>query len=193
MLERTYPYLDKSIIDYINVATKDRNDFDERKFSDWLANSDVKNKNNPSGYVKACFRKELVKGTFTYKPIVSNKLSDDNAILSLFLPTLYKYLPLFDVDIREGFGDETFFVENLQLYIYKNDILSIDELNLLNNKVMGYITTFENPQLSDYRDYIKKAQALKGKVDWNEIDQIELNAKQEFDELIKEMERNEDD
>ena len=182
MLSNKYTYLDERIIDYINYLTKDKSDFDETMFSEWLAKNDVENKNNPSGYIRSCFKKELENGTFKPKP---QERLDDFEILASVMPTLYKYLPMFDIDVKQGFDDETFFVENLQLYLIKNKILTIDELNILNSKVMSYIADFENPKLTDYRENIKKSQLLKGKVDWNEVDKLETKARKRYEELIK--------
>ena len=190
MLIGNYPYLDKSILDYIDFYTKDRTDFDERMFSDWIAKSEVNNKNNPSGYIKSCFRKELEKGTFKPQPI---KKFNETELLAMIMPTLYKYLPMFDCDLANAFGDETFFVENLQIYIYKHNILTIDELNDLNDKVMSYIVALDEPKLTDYREYIKKAQLLKGKVNWTEIEKIEARERKEFDDLMKWVEEREND
>ena len=184
MLSNEYNYLDERVIAYINYITKDRSDFDEAIFSDWLAKCDVENKTNPSGYVRSCFFKELKSGTF--KPQQKLEL-DDLDILTQVMPNLYKYLPMFDMDIHKGFEDETFFIENLQLYIVKNKILTIDELKTLNSKVMSYIVNFENPKISDYREYIKKSQLLKGKVDWEEVSKIEDKAKVKFETLMKQF------
>lgn len=169
-----------------------RENIDINKFKSWLKYNEnkIKSKTNQTSYFKKSFLNELEKGTF--KPIDRGDYNQSE-ILSLVLPTLYKYLPIFNTNIDDAFGDETFFIENLQLYIYENDILTIEQLNILNERVMGYITTFENPKLSDYREYIKKTQSLKGKVDWEEIERREMKDKQEFDELMKTFEDTNDD
>lgn len=169
-----------------------REDIDINKFKTWLQYNEnkIKSKTNQTSYFKKSFLIELEKGTF--KPKNKDNYLDVE-ILDLTLPTLYKYLPMFTDNVKEGFGDETFFIENLQIYLYRNDILTIDEINVLNSKVLNYITTFENVKLSDYREYIKKSQLLKGKVDWEEVEKIEAQCKQDFEKMMKDFEVEKDD
>lgn len=175
-----------------DIIERVREDFDINKFKAWFQYNEnkIKSKTNQSSYFKKSFLIELEKGTFNKN---ETKDFDANWLLSQVLPTLHKYLPMFTDNIDEGFGDETFFIENLQIYLYENDILTIDEINTLNSKVMNYITTFENVKLSDYREYIKKSQLLKGKVDWEEIDRREINARQSYEKLINFYEEKDDD
>lgn len=177
-----HKYIDKQLKEYIEtILAKSDCDFDENKFNQWLIKNDVEHKTNPSAYIKACFKRELEQGTF--KPI------NETEILAKIMPHLYKHLnrnlEKFGIKQWEGFGDETFFVESLQLYIYEHQILTIEELIKLNDMVMGYITSLEKPKITDYRSYIKKAKAIKDEVDWAMIDEIEAKERKEFDELMK--------
>lgn len=181
-----HKYIDKQLKEYIEtILAKSDCDFDEKKFDQWLIKNDVEHKANPSAYIKACFKRELEQGTF--KPI---KVDDYNKfeILAKIMPHLYKHLPIFGIQQEQGFGDEIFFIETTQLYIYEHQILSIDELVKLNDKVMGYIAGLKTPKLTDYRKYIKKAQALKDLVDWAEIEKIEIKERKEFEELMTSLE-----
>lgn len=181
-----HKYIDKQLKEYIEtILAKSDCDFDENKFNQWLIKNDVEHKTNPSAYIKACFKKELEQGTF--KPI---KVDDYNQteILAKIMPHLYKHLPIFGIQQQVGFLDETFFIETTQLYIYEHQILTIEELIKLNDKVMGYIAGLKTPKLTDYRKYIKKAQALKNVVDWAEIEKIETKERQEFEELMTSLE-----
>ena len=182
-----HKYIDKQLKEYIEtILAKSDCDFDEKKFDQWLIKNDVEHKANPSAYIKACFKRELEQGTF--KPI---KVDDYNQteILAKIMPHLYKHLPIFGIQQEQGFGDETFFIENLQLYIYEHQILTIEELIKLNDKVMGYIASLKAPKITDYRKYIKKAQVLKDLVDWAEIEKIEAKERQEFEELMEKFEK----
>ena len=162
-----------------------REEVDIEKFKNWFEYNleKFKSKTNQSSYFKKSFITELEKGTFKPLPKVYKKYSDSELLCSV-LPTLYKHLGAFGIDMANGFGDETFFVENLQIYIIQKKILSIDELNELNDRVMSYITSLESPKLTDYRIYIKKAQALKDKVNWAEVERIEKKERKAFDELM---------
>lgn len=181
-----HKYIDNQLKEYIEaILAKSDCDFDENKFNQWLIKNDVEHKTNPSAYIKACFKRELEQGTF--KPIKLD-VYDQTEILAKIEPHLYKHLnrhlEKFGIKQGGGFGDEIFFVESLQLYIYEHQILTIEELIKLNDKVMGYITSLEKPKITDYRKYIKKAKAIKDKVDWAMMDEIEAKERQEWLELM---------
>lgn len=165
-------------------------EIDLTKFKKWFQYNEnkIKSKTNQTSYFKKSFLNELQNGTFKPKP---KEEINEFQVLADVMPTLYKYLETFEVDTSKGFDDETFFVEELQLYIVENKILTIDELNVLNERVMNYITTNESPKLTDYRNTIKKTQSLKDKVNWEEIDKRENERRKDFNETMKMFEQRE--
>lgn len=177
MLTKEYNYLDKTILNYINTCIENKPNFDEERFNEWLTNNEIETKTNPSGYVKSCFVKELNNGRF------DRQKDNDNELYVLSMQPLYNAIHKL-CHIKE-LGDSTFFIEELNLHILKNKILTVDELSRLNHKVVEYISTFENPKPEDYCTYIRKSKVLKDKVDWEEIDRLAAKDKKEFEDLMK--------
>lgn len=108
-------YLDTNIVRYINsiIETTNENDFDENQFLEWLSLADVENKNNPSGYVRSCFKKELEKGTFKPKAKVEylpntqeliNAIRDKGVCVladdSVWLSVVWEYLLWKEIDLN---------------------------------------------------------------------------------------------
>ncbi len=177
-LKQEYTYLSKTVVDIINRLIKDLTDFDEDKSLNWLIEKNIESKNNPSAYVRSCFKKELESGRFKTD---EEELSDTESICLSMQPL---YNVMHDIGIKE-LGDSTFFAEEANLYILKHKILSIDELRELNHKIVLYMKEMKNPQAEDYCKCLRKSKALKGKVDWEEIDRLADKDKKEFEELMK--------
>ena len=183
-LKQEYTYLSDIVIGIINGLIKDLTDFDEDKFFNWLIEKKIETKTNPSAYVRSCFKKELESGRFK---VDEKELSDTENICLSMQPF---YNTMHDIGIKE-LGDSTFFAEEANLYILKHKILSIDELRELNHKIVLYMKEMKNPQAEDYGKCLRKSKALKGKVDWEEVDRLADKSKKEWEELMKFFEERE--
>ena len=120
-LKQEYTYLSDTVIEIINGLIKDLTDFDEDKFLNWLIEKKIETKNNPSAYVRSCFKKELESGRFNSDV---NEMSDTETINIAMHPFCNA---LREMGIEE-LGDSTFFAEESCLYILKHKVLTIDEL-----------------------------------------------------------------
>ena len=176
-LKQEYTYLSNTVIDIINELIKDLTDFDEDKFLNWLIEKKIETKTNPSAYVRSCFKKELESGRF--KSDV--KKENDTETLCLAMQPFYN--ALHEIGIKE-LGDSTFFAEEANLNVLKHNILTIDELRNLNQKILQYMKKMENPKAEDYCICLRKSNALKDKVDWEEVDRLVEQSKKEWEELM---------
>lgn len=114
-LNNKYEYLDINVINYINgiLRITTNENFDEKEFVSWLSLADVESKNNPSGYVRSCFKKELEKGTFQPKAEVRyipktqeliNAIRDKGICVladeSVWLSVVWEYLLWKEIDLN---------------------------------------------------------------------------------------------
>lgn len=178
-LNREYIYFNSTLITYINDLLRDLDDFDEDRFNYWLYENHIGAKQNPSAYVKSCFKKELDRGTFT-------KLEEPEI----------KYLPEIQCFINQlrAVGIEIIPKDTLQMeitfsYLIDNKILTQEELISLNRSIVDYmVNTKKKQSTNNFLDLMRKSKTLKDKViDWEEIDNEFQKADREWNELLEQL------
>ena len=153
-------YLDENIINYINriIERLSSSDFEENSFLNWLYENDVESKNNPSAYIKKCFKEQLDLGTFKPKPkinyipntqVLANEMRDRGVVIladdSVWLSVVWEYLVNF-----KG--------------------VDLVELQDLNHKILNFMKTNE---FSEYKELLVNSNTLKKyDINWK---LIELN------------------
>lgn len=139
-------YLDENVVKYINslIQTTSEDDFSEDTFAEWLAKVDVENKNNPSGYLRSCFKKELDKGTFKPKAIVN------------YVPSVQ---PLINELRNKGIvvlADDTSWLKIVWEHIVNFKEINLNIVEPLNRKIVASVKTF-----AEYKEKLINAEELK--------------------------------
>lgn len=175
-LNNKYEYLDKNVIDYINgilrLTTND--DFDEKEFISWLEISDIKNKINPSGYVRKAFKEQFDKGTFRPKPKV------------YYVPNTEELInQLRDKGICVS-ANESAFMYVLWLDLINENNVPLEKAKKLNNKIIEYMK--EGQSFNDYKELLKKSKTLKPyNLDWEVIEQKVEKFIKDWDKTLDEI------
>ncbi len=172
-------YIDINVINYIDEITKraSSSDFDEKSFLNWLVEYDIGNKSNPSAYVKACFKKELDRGTFKPKPqvlyipntqVLINELREKGiAILaddSVWLNIVWEHL----LNFKEG---------------------NLSELQQLNHKILKFMKTKE---FSEYKELLMNSNTLKQyNINWKLLEMKVVARIKDWNSILDEFESEE--
>lgn len=176
-LTKEYSYLNNIVLTHINDLIKDLTDFDEERFNFWLEEKKIATKQNPSAYVKSCFKKELELGTFT-KPEAPE----------------IEYVPAtqtFFNDLRSAgikvIPEDTMQIDVTFSYLLNNKILTPNELISLNRSIVDYMVSLNKPQTtSDFLDLMRKSKTLKGRfIDWVAIGKEAQRLNKEWEELME--------
>ncbi len=179
MLTGKYEYLDKKILDYINQFTETHPDFDEERFKLWLETNEVNQKNNPSSYVYKFFTKAYQQGLFL-KP-ASPKIE--------YIPNTQE---LFNCMRERGLivvRDSTIEIDVAMRWLLEKQVVTIEELRDLNNGIIDYLVK-NNLTTAKYLDLMMKSNLLKGRfIDWNEIGNIALKEKEEWEAMMLELDQ----
>ena len=170
-------YIDEHVINYIDEKTKraSSSEFDENSFLDWLEEYGVKDKQNPSAYIKACFKKELDRGTFKPKAKV-------------------KYMPNTQVLINEMrdrgicvLADEYVWVDVLFNYLLNEKKIDGATCRELNHLILNYMTTKD---FREYKELLMKSKTLKPiGVDWEYIENKTKASVQEWNAMLDDIEK----
>lgn len=177
-LEKQYPFLNETVIALINDLTKDLTDFDEERFDFWLKDKKISTKQNPSVYVKSCFKKELDLGTFT-KP--------ESPEIEYVPPTVPFYNHLREAGIKVR-GEDQFLLEESFTYLVGNNIITYEELATLNSQIIEYLLTLpeEKRNTDEFIKLLMKSKTLSGRfIDWNEIGNRAKKDEEEWEKLMK--------
>lgn len=176
-LTKEYSYLNNIVLTYINDLIKDLTDFDEERFNFWLEEKKIATKQNPSAYVKSCFKKELDLGTFTkpeepeieYVPATQSFFNDLRSVGIKVIP------------------EDTMQIDVTFSYLLNNKILTPNELISLNRNIVNYMVSLNKPQTtSDFLDLMRKSKTLKGRfIDWVEIGKEAQRLNKEWEELME--------
>lgn len=141
-------YISVDVINYINGSLKTTNedDFEEETFNEWLIIKDIEHKNNPSAYLRSCFKKELEKGTFKPKAKVNyipntqvliNAMRDKGICVmandSVWLAVVWEHLLWLEIDFKE--------------------------CQELNHKILDYMN--ENKSFDTYKKLLMNSNSLK--------------------------------
>ena len=186
-LTKEYSYLNNIVLTHINDLIKDLtdSDFDEERFNWWLEEKKISTKNNPSAYVKSCFKKELELGTFT-KPEAPD----------------VEYVPatqIFFNQLREKgiqvIPEDTMYIDCTFSYLLNNGILTVDELRALNQNIVDYMVGLNKPQSThDFLELMRKSNTLKGRfVDWVAIGKEAADLNKEWERLLAEIKGDENE
>ena len=173
-------YISVDVINYINgtLKTTNEDDFEEETFNEWLIIKDIEHKNNPSAYLRSCFKKELEKGTFKPKAkvdyipntqVLINAMRDKGICVmsndSVWLAVVWEYL----INFKE---------------------IDFKECQELNHKILAYMN--ENKSFEEYKKLLMNSNSLK-KYDINWA-LLEEKAKQEilgWDKYLESLESEE--
>ena len=182
-LTKEYSYLNDIVLTHINDLIKDLTDFDEERFNFWLEEKKISSKNNPSAYVKSCFKKELELGTFT-KP---------EAPEIEYVPATQTFINSLREKGIKIIPEDTMHIDVAFSYLLNNGILTPDELRALNQSIVDYMVGLNKPQTtSDFLELMRKSKTLKGRfVDWVAIGKEAADLNAEWDRLLKELEDHE--
>ena len=183
-LEKSYPYISENVIAHINDLIKDLTDFDEERFNFWLEEKKISSKNNPSAYVKSCFKKELELGTFT-KP---------EAPEIEYVPATQTFINSLREKGIKIIPEDTMQIDVTFSYLLNNLILTPDELRQLNQNIVDYMVSLNKPQTtSDFLELMRKSKTLKGRfIDWVAIGKKAQELNEEWDRLLAELKADED-
>ena len=176
-LTKEYSYLNNIVLTHINDLIKDLTDFDEERFNFWLEEKKIATKQNPSAYVKSCFKKELDLGTFTkpeepeieYVPATQSFFNDLRSVGIKVIP------------------EDTMQIDVTFSYLLNNKILTPNELISLNRNIVDYMVSLNKPQTtSDFLDLMRKSKTLKGRfIDWVAIGKEAQRLNKEWEELME--------
>ena len=176
-LTKEYSYLNNIVLTHINDLIKDLTDFDEERFNFWLEEKKIATKQNPSAYVKSCFKKELDLGTFTkpeepeieYVPATQSFFNDLRSVGIKVIP------------------EDTMQIDVTFSYLLNNKILTPNELISLNRNIVDYMVGLNKPQTtSDFLDLMRKSKTLKGRfIDWVAIGKEAQRLNKEWEELME--------
>lgn len=154
-------YINEYVINYITeqVKLKSEEEFDEEMFVEWLKVNDIEHKNNPNGYIKSCFKKELDRGTFRGRAIV-------------------KYVPNTQVLINEMrdrgicvLADDSVWLGVIWGHLINFQSLSMSQCRSLNQKILNYMG--DSKSFSDYKKLLKNSQALKPlNINWEALEAV---------------------
>lgn len=153
-------YINDITITYINglLTMTDDEIFDEEVFQDWLLQKDIEHKNNPSAYLRSCFKKELDNGS--YKPKV--KLN---------------YVPNTQVLINElrnrgicVLADDTVWLNVVWKHLINWQGINIKDCVELNHKILDYMG--DSKSFEDYKKLLIGSKTLKKyEINWNLLDE----------------------
>lgn len=184
-LTKEYSYLNNIVLTHINDLIKDLTDFDEERFNFWLEEKKIATKQNPSAYVKSCFKKELDLGTFTkpeapeieYVPATQSFFNDLRSVGIKVIP------------------EDTMQIDVTFSYLLNNKILTPNELISLNRNIVDYMVSLNKPQTtSDFLDLMRKSKTLKGRfIDWVAIGKEAQRLNKEWERLLAEIKGDEDE
>lgn len=184
-LTKEYSYLNNIVLTHINDLIKDLTDFDEERFNFWLEEKKIATKQNPSAYVKSCFKKELDLGTFTkpeepeieYVPATQSFFNDLRSVGIKVIPE-----DIMQIDVTFS-------------YLLNNKILTPNELISLNRNIVDYMVSLNKPQTtSDFLDLMRKSKTLKGRfIDWVAIGKEAQRLNKEWERLLAEIKGDEDE
>ena len=183
-LTQEYSYLNDIVLTHINDLIKDLTDFDEERFNFWLEEKKISSKNNPSAYVKSCFKKELELGTFT-KP-ESPEIE--------YVPATQTFINSLREKGIKIIPEDTMQIDVTFSYLLNNLILTPDELRQLNQNIVDYMVSLNKPQTtSDFLELMRKSKTLKGRfIDWVAIGKEAQKLNEEWDRLLAELKADED-
>ena len=183
-LTKEYSYLNDIVLTHINDLIKDLTDFDEERFNFWLEEKKISSKNNPSAYVKSCFKKELELGTFT-KP---------EAPEIEYVPATQTFINSLREKGIKIIPEDTMQIDVTFSYLLNNLILTPDELRQLNQNIVDYMVSLNKPQTtSDFLELMRKSKTLKGRfIDWVAIGKEAQKLNEEWDRLLAELKADED-
>ena len=183
-LTQEYSYLNDIVLTHINDLIKDLTDFDEERFNFWLEEKKISSKNNPSAYVKSCFKKELELGTFT-KP---------EAPEIEYVPATQTFINSLREKGIKIIPEDTMQIDVTFSYLLNNLILTPDELRQLNQNIVDYMVSLNKPQTtSDFLELMRKSKTLKGRfIDWVAIGKEAQKLNEEWDRLLAELKADED-
>ena len=183
-LTKEYSYLNDIVLTHINDLIKDLTDFDEERFNFWLEEKKISSKNNPSAYVKSCFKKELELGTFT-KP---------EAPEIEYVPATQTFINSLREKGIKIIPEDTMQIDVTFSYLLNNLILTPDELRQLNQNIVDYMVSLNKPQTtSDFLELMRKSKTLKGRfIDWVAIGKKAQELNEEWDRLLAELKADED-
>ena len=183
-LTKEYSYLNDIVLTHINDLIKDLTDFDEERFNFWLEEKKISSKNNPSAYVKSCFKKELELGTFT-KP---------EAPEIEYVPATQTFINSLREKGIKIIPEDTMQIDVTFSYLLNNLILTPDELRQLNQNIVDYMVSLNKPQTtSDFLELMRKSKTLKGRfIDWVAIGKEAQELNEEWDRLLAELKADED-
>lgn len=178
-----YPqYIDKYAINYLNEVMRANSDceLDNETFNEWLIANEVEKKSNPSAYLKACFKRELLAGTFKAKPKVN------------YIPNTQ---PLINAMMEKGICvscDESAYVYELWHYLLNVKRIDYRECMELNHKVLDYMKAGQS--FTEYKDLLQNSNTLKKyDVDWELIDKNTEKAIKEWNDLLEDMKESEEE
>lgn len=181
-LNKTYDFLDSYVITTINSLISDKPDFDEEEFSNWMSDKGIQFKNSPSRYLQACFRKELVAGTFNKKQKQMDPVVEENQP--------YDTLP-FVLELRE-IGIEVNQNTQLAIMTVVNELLNnysvkVEEIIKLHKAIVHYLEKNSmNLTTSIYIEMLSCSSILENRnIDWKSINKRVDEETQEWEEMLK--------
>ena len=173
-------YLDQEVIKYIDVIVEaiSESDFDEKMFLSWLVDNDVRNKSNPSAYIKACFKRELEAGTF--RPMPKEEVH--------YLPNTQEFINEMRLRGICILADDSVYAKVLFEYLLNDLEIDSEILRKLNHKILKYMK--QGQSFNDYKELLKQSNTLKDhKIDWEYIEKQALKEIKEWNDLLDDIEK----
>ena len=159
--------------EYIEQIIKDDEDFNETRFENWLKERNVAFKDNPTAYVIKCFKPVYEKGCFSrieYIPATQ---------------TLFNEFRSQGIVINYG---EDMYIDIMLTHLRKKEIVNDKELIEMCDKAIKYIKEKnEKPNTKHFIDVFKNSKKLKGKVDWEEVNDKTTRAMKQWEEIMEEL------
>ena len=173
-------YIDENAINYISIILEATNesDFDEEVFDEWLIMVDVEHKNNPSGYLRSCFKRELENGTYKPKAKVE------------FVPNTQEIIN----ELRDRgmtiLADDCVWLGVVLHHILNAKNMPISECKELQRKILTYM---KNPKsFEEYKKLLMNANTLKQfNINWKLLEAKTQSHIETWNKLLDEIESEE--
>lgn len=172
-----YPrYVDKELINYIDENVRaSESDFDSERFNEWLIENNVESKNNPSAYIKACFKKEFERGTFRPRAKVS------------YVPNTQRLIN----ELRDRgicvLADDSVWLSVVWKHLVNWKEINIKDCVELNHKILEYMG--ESQSFEDYKRLLMNSKTLKKyEINWNLLEEKVKFEILGWDNYLKELE-----